>query len=770
MFFFVSNSSLDSEWVKYELFRAEEMWNKKKLQQICPIIIDSSILYDDIRIPSWLQENYNLQFISRPTKSAHIIIQRMIELSYERHPRLKERNEIFVGRNELVNRFEERMDDFEKKKPICVVASGIKSIGRTTLLKKCIFKSNIRKSTYPFPNISLTSDESIEDFIFKLYDLGLTEQLQLDGMLTKLVSEKIEVALKIIIMLQKQEEIVMIEDNGCIVNHDGEIAEWFIGLLESESLEHKLTICLVSKFRLVYYGTNVAYSTKEKVFSLVVDELSKKERDGLLNRYLQFENLDILLEDKRLISGLLSGYPEQVFHSVTLIKEKGIEFVKLHTEDIVEYNNKKASIMLKNIEEDVDKKEFLGLLSAFDYISMRFIFEIVGEEQKYSIYLNQFISNAICEYVGVMKEYIRVNETIKDYVIRSDYQLNPQHKEKMEKKLDEFLLNLEMDEYDIPEFLFAMKEALIQNKKIDDKFLIPSLYLKTMNEFYINRKNKEVISFADKALENETFMDERMIFGIRYLLCSALAKLKNERFLEEVHKIKGADFDFLFAFYYRQIGRYDKALEMINNSMKKRSNFSKAKREKVQIYISMQEFQAAKELAKENYLNYKDNPYHIQAYFSCLIKGEKNKETRSILEILLEALQRINSDVAKEMHLRCKAQFEAFYNDSEEKSLANINLAIEMNPNIHYARIVKFDICDRFDMISEMKKILDFFKQPEFRNKYQNNIICFTAIIMAKEGKLEEAIDYYCQNIRNYTDEAKDKFVIKLHKYQEING
>ena len=95
-------------------------------------------------------------------------------------------------------------------------------------------------------------------------------------------------------------------------------------------------------------------------------------------------------------------------------------------------------------------------------------------------------------------------------------------------------------------------------------------------------------------------------------MCSALAKLKDNRFNIEVHKIKGADFYFLFGFYYRQIGKYDKALEMLNKSMEIRPNFSKAKREMVQVYIGMQDFMVAKDLAKENYLNYRDNPYHIQ--------------------------------------------------------------------------------------------------------------------------------------------------------------
>lgn len=766
--FFASDTSLESDWVKHELFRAEELWSSNKLVQICPIIISEKIKYDDTRIPQWLQENYNMQYISRPTKAAQIIIQRMLELSYERHPRLKEKNEIFVGRNESINLFEERMDDFDKKKPTCIVASGIKSVGRTTLIKRCIVKSNIRKSTYPFSKIILNDDESIEDFALKLYDLGLVDKMDMSGYMTKSIEEKVENARKIIKYLQAIDEIVFIEDNGCIINHEGEVAKWFSEVLCNNELQDKVTLCLVSKFRLVRFHENATHAIRERVFALEVDELSKKERDGLLSRYLNFENIDLPIDDLRLISGLLVGLPEQVFFAVTLIREKGIEYVRRHTEEIVEFNNKKASIMLKEYEKDKTKISFLALLSAFDYISNKFVFDIVGEDENYNQYIGEFIAGGICEYVGVMREYIRVNETIKDYVVRNNYSIDEKHKTRLREHLDVFLCKLSMDEYDVPEFLYSLKEALLLGKKVDDKYLVPSLYLKTMNDLYNKRKNKEVVIFADKALENEEFMDSRMVFEIRYLLCSALAKLRDKRFLDEVHKIQGADFDFLFAFYYRQIGRYDKALQLINSSMEKRKNFSKAKREKVQIYIGMQEFQTAKELAKENYLNYKENPYHIQAYFSCLIKAEKSKENREILIGLINTLDSINSDVAKEMTLRCKAQFEAFYNDCEENSIAYINQAIELNPNIQYARLVKFDICDRFNLMDDMQEILKFFKQTEYCVKYHNNIVCFEAIIMAKQGKIDAAIEHYNNRIRNYTDEAKDKFIIKLNKYYEI--
>lgn len=764
--FFISSESLKSEWVQNEVFRAKDLWDSKKLFQICPIILDEKITYDHPLIPEWLRINYNLQYISRPTKAAQIIEQRMIELSFEKHPRLKERNEIFVGRNDLIALFEERMDDFEKNKPVCMLASGIKSIGRRSLLKQCIYKCNIKKISYPFPEISLNYSESIEDFILKMYDLGFEKDLDLSDLMTKPLHEKINIAAQLLATVQNMSDIVIIDDYGSLVSQEGEFSEWFTKLLENELIQDKFSVCIVSRYRLRYFPDDTPYNTKAKIVQYEVGELSKKERDGLLVRYLQFEGIQLDLEDLRLISGLLSGYPEQVFFAVELIKDRGINYLRNNTHEIVEFSNKKASILLKEFEVDEEKTAMLALLSSFDYVSLKFISEIVEGEKKYLQYVEEFVLKSICEYVGALKEYIRVNETIKEYVTRNNYTILTQHRKNMNINLNVFLNSISMNEYDVPEYLFSLKEALLQGKTIDEKYLVPSLYLKTMTELYNNRKNKEVINFADKALEKEEYIDKRIAFEIRYLLCSALAKLKDRRFIEEVQKIKGPNFYFLYGFYYRQIGRFDKALEMIDKSMELRNNFSKAKREKVQVYLGMQEFQAAKELAKENYFNYMDNPYHIQAYFACLIRSERSRENNEVLLQLIAALKNINTDVAKEMTLRCQAQIEAFYNDNAEEALSLIDRAISMNPNLQYARIVKFDICERFDMLDDMKKILEFFEQPDYKNKYQNNIVYFKSILLAKEGNVEDAKKFFRRSIRDYTAEAIDKFVSKLDRFE----
>lgn len=765
---FLSEDSLNSKWVQKELFRAHNLWSQDKLSQICPIIINETIKYDNPLIPEWLREEYNLKYISSPRKAEQIINQRMIELSFEKHPRLKERNEIFVGRNNLISKFEERMDDYEKGKPICVVATGIHSIGRKTLLKHCIFKYNITKSSYPFPMINLSYSESIEDFIIKIKDLGFKIEQNIDGLMKKTIDEKVEIVAKMLCDIQSSSDIVFIEDNGSIINQDGEIAEWFTKVLDCEQVNNKLALCLASRNKLRKFPDTITYLTRNKISTLEVEELNKKERVGLLGRYLEFEGIELEKDDMRLISDLLTGFPEQVFYSVALIKEKGMRFLRNDPHEIVEFNSKKASLLIRDIENDDEKMSMLALLCKFDYVGLQFISDIVSGEHKFLNYVEEFISRSICEYVGVLKEYVRVNEVIKDYVVRNNYKLDVQHKANMENKLKEFLKNITKDDYDVPEYLFYLKEALIRGEKLEERFLIPSLYLKTMTELYNNNKNKEVINFADKVLENEQYMEPRLAFEVRYLLCSALAKMKSDRFAEEVRKINGANHDFLYGFYYRQIGKFDKALERINKSLEQKINFSKAKREKVQILIGMQEFQTAKELAKENYSNYKDNPYHIQAYFSCLIRSERNIENRTILEELIENLSKINTDVAKEMSLRCRAQLSAFYDDDQENALSLITEAINANPNIQYARIVKFDICERFGLLDEMKSILEYFEKKEDRIKYQTNIIIFKSFIKAKEGHTDQAIQFFKENIRNFTEDAKNKFVAKLERVRAV--
>ncbi|MDU6542866.1 TIR domain-containing protein [Clostridium sp.] len=765
---FLSQKSLESDWVKYELSKANELKDNGIINRIYPIIIDNTISYSDKRIPQWMRDSYNIKPIYNIAKAFKMIKERSTQITWINYPKLKEKDQIFVGRNDYIKRFEERFYSIDEDTLNVVIASGIKNIGRETLLRKCLRQVNaIKENSYEMSTITLNSMESLEDFIHKIYDLGFSDNINIENLINTSIDKKIDMALNLINDIQKNKEIIHIEDEGCIVTHNGKVAEWFLSIVTNLKFKSRVTFTIASKFRV----TSPDIWKYQSIYTMEVGEFQKKEIIGLFKRYLEFEEIELEDEDFKSILNLLTGYPEQVHYAVFLIKRNGIRWVKENLNLIVEFSNEKVLTILKDIEDDKDMKELLVLLCNFDYIGYDFILEIVEDKSKCMNYISEFINRSICEYVGTNKEYIKVNLSIKDYIQRSNVRDRSGYTKKMNEIIKEKLMNVDSYASSTPEYLFMMKQAIIDGKDIDEKYLIPSHYLSVMNELYIKRKNyQDVIKFADKALEKVEYMESNIVFEIRYLLCLSLARLKDKRFLSEVQHIEGADHDFLLAYYYRLTNKYDRALERLKSSLEKRKNFTKAKRELVQVYINLQEYTKAKELAKENYENEKSNPYHVQAYFSCLINGEKSESTRGILNELILTLEKIESEVSKEMVLRCRAQFEAFYNENEEEAIIIINSAITKYPKLHYALSVKFEICNKFNRLIDMEEIITRLEKDNYsREHHSNQITYYKAVLIAKTDGSSKAIEFVEKNLKNYTDEALERVKVRLQKLNNVS-
>ena len=100
---FLSNDSLNSSWVKKEILEASDLQSLGQIKKIYPIIIDPSITHEDRRIPDWMRDTYNLRFVSKPAVAARKIISMMREISWKQTPKLKEKQQFFVGRNDLIS-------------------------------------------------------------------------------------------------------------------------------------------------------------------------------------------------------------------------------------------------------------------------------------------------------------------------------------------------------------------------------------------------------------------------------------------------------------------------------------------------------------------------------------------------------------------------------------------------------------------------------------------------------------------------------------------
>lgn len=110
---------------------------------------------------------------------------------------MKRLSNIFVGRNNLVEKFEIRLDDFDKGGINTFIVSGLPDIGRRSLARHCLVKGNVVKEDYTASKLLLTRNDSIEDFIIKLDDLGFNNEITVDKIEELSMSEKIDIAIRL---------------------------------------------------------------------------------------------------------------------------------------------------------------------------------------------------------------------------------------------------------------------------------------------------------------------------------------------------------------------------------------------------------------------------------------------------------------------------------------------------------------------------------------------------------------------------------------------
>lgn len=239
-----------------------------------------------------------------------------------------------------------------------------------------------------------------------------------------------------------------------------------------------------------------------------------------------------------------------------------------------------------------------------------------------------------------------------------------------------------------------------------------------------------------------------------------LAKLKNSDFLTEVQFLDYDDKTFLQAFYYRQIGKTNRALDRLNELLDKRPEMSKAKREKVLVLKNLQQFEEAMGLAKENYYLYSDNPYHIQAYFDCLINTYYKQPEDDLLYELIVKLEKIQSEKAQSMYGRCRALYSAYVEQDYAVALSQINQAILDFPrDKKYALVVKFDIAQLFKKIDTMQETI---KELEAEGTNSNTVVICRSKLLVAQNKIDEAVEYFSKNISFFTEESKKVFGERL--------
>jgi len=316
---FISNNSLESEWVKKELSIADERLHHDayKLSQIFPIIIDPIITHSDPRIPAFLKQgfgSYNLRVI----KNAKVAYRKI----KAQQTRFLLENKVsgilpcFYGRDAEIICFKEAFDSAESIK--CVIASGLPGVGRSSYLLECLRRTQIIEQYYLPPTISVKSIESIEDIIIKLSEIGFGDYAIEDVAALAGMDQKIDVLSRILCTIQDYKEQVLIYDENCLIDRRGDVVYWFEKALEK--IRPEVTVLIAARS-----SVHPAYSRKNKhIFSVALSPLTKSEWIGLMRVYSKQVGLDLSQDDRMYFSEIITGYPPQVIYAVDLMKETSV--------------------------------------------------------------------------------------------------------------------------------------------------------------------------------------------------------------------------------------------------------------------------------------------------------------------------------------------------------------------------------------------------------------------------------------------------------------
>lgn len=750
--YLISDEALNSPWVQKEINKADEYLRNGKLKRFLPLLIDHNVKHTDSRIPEWIRDEYNLKYISKPTKSYDLIKQALRLVSWDLFPKKRQADQLFIGRTTQIKQYEERIYNFDIPAPASIIVSGLTSIGRRKFIKHVLVNSNKVRAHYSPPVISLDSRNSIEDLIIKLYGLGYSQKTTdfISNLATKPISEKINIASELISELNGNNDILFILDNLAIVSRDGNLVDWFLPINNIISNLNGLAICVISQART--RAKNLIHNNS--VFAIEIPELEPYERKAFFKSLLDIEEIKLNQEDFKIISDQFSGFPEQIIYTTSLLMHEGKDYVVSNPHEIIEFNTEKVARLVRSVENNELARQILKILSESEFLSLNILENILQDDfAEAREIISQFSNEFIIEYVGNTREFLRLNDSVKDYIQRLGYKLSEKFNANLQQHAQNAFKDYEIIDRDISDYVISFKESLKFGYQVPKEFLIPSHYVNAMRELYnYERRYKDVITLADRILQNEKYLDKRILKEIRYWLCLSLARRRDRRIVEEVQKIDGADHSFLLGFYYRIIGRHDDAIQRFHQVLQEAPSFYRAKRELVQVYLNTEQYDEAFTLARENYFMDKNNPYNLQSYFRCLIKLEGIKQ-KNELKNLLKDLENNPHEKAHEMFMTAQAQYFAFVENNDFKALKTADDAIAAFPKNIYPYLTKLELLRRTNNIPEFEKTI-----KEIETKYDGESDIFSklpylsckCILLAKTGQKEQALRILNKEIRQH--------------------
>lgn len=682
---FVSNESLDSDWVQQEIVLADMFMQKHGLKQILPILIDSKIKPGlDNRIPNWMKQ-YLMKPIQTPEMAKLKILSALRHLDMETNSIYKAKRNIFVGRYKEKEELEGILNLYVEPHYNAICVSGLEGIGRRTFLRKFFEEKHILNTSNEPILLSLNNRSSIDNLILSLlkYKKDVISSDDLEELDSKSITEKTTVLQNLFKSLANENEYIFIIDDGCVVRPTMEVSNWFVKAIDIPENHDCFYISVISRFR----PSHRFLSNHDDFISISIDALSVPEVRNLFFGYGKALGISSSSKYNEILS-TLNGIPSQVYYAVEYIRRFGIDVTLRNKGIILDYGDKPVMSIIADIKERGEESfSLLVLLSKLQTTSYDMIYNLVGNTDFVNQELEFFYVSGVFSLFGENKEYIEVHYSIADYIRRSRVDIKPEYRQKLNDSVEEFVDRQASNVLftDLSQMYHDIRGAIMAGKEISSKYYLPSFTLNAIAELYNNSQYNSVINLVDKMLLKSNQYDENTIREYRYWLCMSLARNKDRRFEKEVQYFyESADYYFLKGFYWRLKKDLRKAEEFLGEALKLNSNHQRTKREIVNVYIMNENYQEGLTLAKENFMRKKTNPFHIQAYFICLLhNNEQNVESvQEELYMLLDLIQKSLDKKAKSMYTTMLGEYIYYVQNNPLKAIEVLENSVNKYGNV----------------------------------------------------------------------------------------
>ncbi|MFA6261748.1 MAG: toll/interleukin-1 receptor domain-containing protein [Bacteroidia bacterium] len=706
---FLSEEALNSTWVKRELEYANNFKDPEIKRRLLLFLIDRKINHTDSRIPSWLAEQYDLKTITDEIIIYKKIDSKLRDISIDNYPQIKAREEIFIGRNKLMDEFESKYHQLDNVKPSCIIASGFEEIGRRKFLKNALDKNKKLNKFHNPVSITLNSRDSIENFIINIEDLNSKNPEQIIEKIKDIeLDAKIQYAKELLLQFKQQNEILFIIDRGCIIQPNKHVADWFEKLVSDEEFKSVTVVCVISSIR--PFNSQIVHN--RKYLAIHLNELSPSDIRILFIRYCnEIFKIKPEQEISEQIISLLNGMPGQVYHATELLANVGASFITKRFEEIKKYNDVRVFHVIEQIKKEGELfPEILIFLSKIEYVSYNLVYRIFGRTTEVESALEKLFVYGVFDHIGIDKEYIQTHYAISDYINRAKLKISDSTRVKLKSELKK-ILEEESEYRDVSQILLTIKSLVQDGLSIPDKLLIPSFVLRIIVDSYYAGHYQNVEELALNILGRKEKYDSSIVREIRYWLCQSLARkyskspnANHNDFFEHIKEFDGADHYFLLGFYFRLLRKMPEAEKNFTLALERDQYSQKAKRELVNVLLSQHRYGDAIKMAEDNYERSPLNAFHIQAYFMCLIrKPSLTKRDKESINDLLNSIKISHDFKADEINKCMLAECKYYLNDDITGSIEMLQKVIKEATFKNYPR----------------RALLEIYRKRGFRNAEQ---------------------------------------------------